>query len=175
MKLVVDANILFSALMRDSHTRHFLLFSGHALCTSEFVFEEIMEHIDEVSKKTSLSKQEAESLLKDIISLADISIVPLSEYKEFFRDAQKICPDFDDVHYFALALRLNCAIWSNDKKLKEQNNIKNTRRTNPSVQKYNLCCISCTPPLGAVGIFISQISLDSSSRSFQLLHLLISV
>ena len=26
--------------------------------------------------------------------------------------------------YFALALKLNCAIWSNDKKLKEQNKIQ---------------------------------------------------
>jgi len=33
-------------------------------------------------------------------------------------------PDPDDMAYFALALKLNCAIWSNDKKLKEQDKVK---------------------------------------------------
>ncbi|MBT5021736.1 hypothetical protein HOK51_08530 [Candidatus Woesearchaeota archaeon] len=37
--------------------------------------------------------------------------------------AKIICPDENDVDYFALALKLNCAIWSNDKKLKNQNSI----------------------------------------------------
>ena len=39
-------------------------------------------------------------------------------------EAKKICPDRDDVPYFALALKFNIPIWSNDKKLKEQNKIK---------------------------------------------------
>jgi len=82
MELVVDANVFFSALMRNSHTRHFLVFSGHTLYTSEFVFEEIMKHRAEVSKKTSLSDQEVKSLLTDIIALANIQIIPPSEYKE---------------------------------------------------------------------------------------------
>ncbi len=34
--------------------------------------------------------------------------------------AEEISPDKDDVLYFALALRLDCAIWSNDKALKGQ-------------------------------------------------------
>lgn len=29
-----------------------------------------------------------------------------------------------DSEYFALALKLNCAIWSNDKRLKQQDKIK---------------------------------------------------
>ena len=110
--------------MRDSHSRHFLLFSGNTLYSSEFVFEEIMDHLDEVSKKTQLSTEEIKALLKDILLLANITIIPLAEYKEFVKTAQKICPDKDDVHYFALALKLKCAIWSNDKQLKEQDKIK---------------------------------------------------
>ncbi|MBS3175821.1 hypothetical protein J4457_01145 [Candidatus Woesearchaeota archaeon] len=42
----------------------------------------------------------------------------------YFDDAENLTPDPDDMAYFAIALRLNCAIWSNDKKLKEQNKIK---------------------------------------------------
>ena len=43
-----------------------------------------------------------------------------NEFREFEEKAKKISPDPDDVLYFALALRLRCAVWSNDKKLKEQ-------------------------------------------------------
>ena len=124
MELVVDANVFFSALMRKSHTRHFLVFSGHTLYTSEFVLEEILKYIDEICEKTLLSREEIKSLLNEIILLANIKIIPLSEYKAYVKSAQKICPDANDVHYFALALKLGCAIWSNDKKLKEQDQIK---------------------------------------------------
>ena len=35
-----------------------------------------------------------------------------------------ISPDADDTAYIALALHLNCPIWSNDKKLKKQDKVK---------------------------------------------------
>ncbi len=38
--------------------------------------------------------------------------------------AKSICPDPDDIQYFALALKLGCPIWSNDKALKEQNTVE---------------------------------------------------
>ena len=50
--------------------------------------------------------------------------MPVSEYKEFKDKADSISPDPNDTQYFALALKLNCPIWSNDKKLKEQSEIK---------------------------------------------------
>ena len=43
---------------------------------------------------------------------------------DFIDGAERISPDPKDTSYFALALKLNCPIWSNDKKLKEQNKIK---------------------------------------------------
>ena len=42
----------------------------------------------------------------------------------YVEEAEKLTPDPDDMAYFALALKLNCAIWSDDKKLKEQDKIK---------------------------------------------------
>ncbi len=49
-----------------------------------------------------------------------IILVPLEELTSYVEEAEKITPDPDDMAYFALALKLNCAVWSNDKKLKEQ-------------------------------------------------------
>ncbi len=48
-----------------------------------------------------------------------IVIVPLEELVPYVDEAEKLSPDPDDMAYFALALKRNCAIWSNDKKLKE--------------------------------------------------------
>ena len=39
-------------------------------------------------------------------------------------EAEKISPGLKDTQYLALALKLNCAIWSNDKKLKKQDKVK---------------------------------------------------
>ena len=50
----------------------------------------------------------------------------------YVEEAEKLTPDPDDMAYFALALKLNCSILSNDKKLKEQNKIEvyNTHELN---------------------------------------------
>ncbi len=53
-----------------------------------------------------------------------ITIIPLEELIDYVEEAEKITPDPKDMVYFALALKLNGVIWSNDKKLKEQNRIK---------------------------------------------------
>ena len=53
-----------------------------------------------------------------------IAIIPLEELVLYIDEAEKLTPDPDDMAYFALALKLNCAVWSNDKKLKEQDKIK---------------------------------------------------
>ena len=96
MKLVVDANILFAAFIKDSYTRRLLLFSEN--------------QIDE--------------LFSLLIENANIKIVKQSALEETLEDAGKISPDPDDIHYFALAFKLSCSIWSNDKKLKEQNKVR---------------------------------------------------
>ena len=57
-------------------------------------------------------------LLKEVIT-----IIPQEEYSKFIKEAEMISPDENDVLYFALALKLKCGLWSNDKRLKEQNKV----------------------------------------------------
>jgi len=40
------------------------------------------------------------------------------------KEAKSISPDPDDSDFFALALKLNCPIWSEEKKLKKQLEVK---------------------------------------------------
>ena len=52
-----------------------------------------------------------------------ISIIPNEDTANFIVKAKEISPDEKDADYFALAIKLNCPLWSNDKKLKEQNQV----------------------------------------------------
>lgn len=124
MELVVDANIVFSALIKDSHTRHLLTSGKHNLHIPEFVLEELNNHLNELENKTGNSEQEMKDLLNQIVILGNIQVIPASEFKDRLPKANEISPDPNDVHYFALALKRGCSIWSNDKRLKEQKIVK---------------------------------------------------
>ena len=124
MELVVDANILFSALMKDSTTRALILSDKFSLIVPQFVMDEFTKHISQISAKTSLDEPELSRLLKGLIDTSKIKIANNEELVLFLKDADKICPDPDDVQYFALALKHKCPLWSNDKALRRQSRVK---------------------------------------------------
>ncbi|MFH1181468.1 MAG: PIN domain-containing protein [Candidatus Woesearchaeota archaeon] len=118
MNLVVDANVIFSAIIRESRT-HEILFSElmHPF-TPEFFLTELEEHAKEIQKKTDKTEEEFAQLAS--VLKKKLIFVPLQELLPYLDEAERICPDPDDVAYFALALKLKCPIWSQDKALKEQ-------------------------------------------------------
>ncbi len=120
MKIVIDANILFAALIRESTTRKLLFDNRFELYAPSFITEEFVEHLKELETKTNLSAEELKNIATRMIAL-NITIIEEQEYKELIEQARKITPDPDDVMYIALALKLPSPIWSNDKKLKDQN------------------------------------------------------
>src|SRR3989338_814032 len=123
MDIVIDANVLFAALIKEDSFAYSLLFSDKFhLFTPEYIFTELEKHKEELLKKTERTEEEFFRLLE--ILKRRVIVVPLEELVPYVEEAEKITPDLDDMAYFALALKLNCAIWSNDKKLKEQNKIK---------------------------------------------------
>jgi|SRR3989344_4720573 len=122
MDIVIDANVLFSALIKDSFTYNLLFNDTFHLFTPEYIFTELEEHKEEILKKTEKTKEEFLRTLE--ILKRRIIIIPLEELAPYAQEAENLTPDPDDMTYFALALKLNCAIWSNDKKLKEQTKIK---------------------------------------------------
>ncbi|RLG30353.1 hypothetical protein DRN98_07420 [Methanosarcinales archaeon] len=123
MKLVVDANILFSFFKEGSSTRRFIFSHPEIeLFTPLYVFEELEKHKEEVKSKAKIADRVFELSKKGLLEY--VTIVPLDEFKEFWIEAEQISPDPDDVEYLAVALSLNCAIWSNDKRLKKQSLIK---------------------------------------------------
>lgn len=124
MILVVDANVLFSAVIKDGLTRAILLFSGYEFYAPEFSVEEFRKHLPELRKKTGLPEAELVELFDRLLQTAEIKLVPFEDFKSKHVLAKQISPDEDDVAYLALALHLNCPLWSNDSLLKEQGAVK---------------------------------------------------
>ena len=123
MELIIDANVLMSALVKAKGFTYDLIFNDKIkLSAPELLLSEFEKHKEEITKKSNLSKEELDLFLS-LIS-ARIDLIPLSEFKNQIDHAERISPDPDDTEYLALALKLNCPIWSNDKKLKEQEIIK---------------------------------------------------
>ncbi len=53
-----------------------------------------------------------------------IEFIAKNEFQRFIPEAEKITPDPNDTEYFALALKMNCSVWSNDKNLKKQDTVR---------------------------------------------------
>ena len=88
MKIVIDSNVLFSALIKDSSTRKLILKYGGFFLFPSYIFEEMEKH-----------KEQAVEIVKNI--------------------------DLDDAIFVACALAYpESVIWSDDKKLKNQKEVK---------------------------------------------------
>lgn len=125
MKLVIDTNILISALLKDSKTRELLLFPSLEFLLPEYALQEVEAHKSLLSKKSGLTGNEIDIILS--LLLENISIVPASEIKPYLKKADKIIGHIDpsDVAFVALALSgENDGIWSNDKHFENLKGLK---------------------------------------------------
>lgn len=121
MDLVVDANIFFSVLIKSGKTEELMFNPSLHLFAPEFIFEEFIKYKDYIVKKTGRTDNEFNKLIG--ILRKRIKTISNEEIEKFIPKAKKICPDKKDVDYFALALKLNCSLWSNDKELKNQKEV----------------------------------------------------
>ena len=122
MDLVVDANILFSILIKEGKTEELVFEPCLHLIAPEFIFQELRKYEAAILRKTSRSASEFNRLLE--ILQIHIRTISNEETEKYIEEAKKVCPDKNDVDYFALAMKLNCAVWTNDKELKNQKVVK---------------------------------------------------
>lgn len=118
MKLVVDTNILFSFFWKDSVTKKLLLNSTLDLISPEKALFELDKYSKDIIEKTKITKIEFDSLLKELQSV--LKFISRKDYEYFLAKAEKISPDKDDADFFALCLKYNCFLWSNEDILKNQ-------------------------------------------------------
>jgi predicted nucleic acid-binding protein len=114
MRLVIDANILFSILIKEGYASE--LFFRHELYAPDYLLSEFSKYEGYLLQKTHRPIDEFGELL-DVLS-RNITFVGSAEYSSFLDAASGFSPDPFDVKYLALAIMLDCPIWSNDLRLK---------------------------------------------------------
>ena len=119
MDLVIDSNILFAALLKESGTSDILF--KHKLYAPEFIFVEFRKYKDYLKGKTKRTDEN----FSELFDLFERNVILISKEKieSFIERAEKISPDTKDVPYLALALKLRCGLWSNDGDLKEKQDV----------------------------------------------------
>jgi predicted nucleic acid-binding protein len=122
MKLIVDANVVFSALlMQGKPLRVFednSLLNKYELISPEYLFVEIDEEMSRILTYTKYSREEFDKVFRFIKE--SIELMPFESFRDKLKEAAKIAPHKEDIPYVALSLKLNCGILSGDKPLKER-------------------------------------------------------
>lgn len=115
--VVVDANVLFAALIADGTTRHLLLHSSLDLRSPGTIWEEFDRNRDELVDKSNATDAVFElvvDLLRD-----RVAYVPLPAIRPYLGDAMEALGDAHrlDAPYVACALAVGGTLWSQDKGL----------------------------------------------------------
>lgn len=124
MELVVDTNVVFSALIAGGKTREIVITEDLDLYVPEFFFDELIENLDEVEEKTGLQRHELEMLLN--LLLEQMHVIPREAFEDQLDDARELIADVDpdDVPFLALALHLDADIWSDDEHFQAQDAVE---------------------------------------------------
>lgn len=114
MKIIIDTNILLSALIRDSTTRKVLMKSKHIFYYPEISMKEVRKHKPEVIRKSGIDEHTYNKILamfmKKIILITDEQII------EKIDVAKDMISDPDDVVFVASCLAVpGSIIWRDDK------------------------------------------------------------
>jgi predicted nucleic acid-binding protein len=122
MKLVVDTNIIISALLRDGISRK-ILFSPFIHCyTPDYTLDEINKYEKLICEKAKVSHDGFKLVLNLIFE--KIQIIPIKDYQNKISQAKTIIKDIDDVSFIALSLALNAdGIWTDDKHFKNRKDL----------------------------------------------------
>jgi predicted nucleic acid-binding protein len=124
MRLVVDANIVISALIANSKTRELIVTIEPDLLTPEVVHDEIENYEDLIVEKSGMDADRVQQFIELLFQY--IETVPASEFYEYIEQANEAIGDTDpdDVLYVACALARNASMWSDDSDFEEQDLIE---------------------------------------------------
>lgn len=128
MKLVVDTNILLS-FFRKNPVRSVIINPQSLnieLYSPEHCWTELLNIKPSISKYCKLPSEQIKLIFEELKEF--VEIIPDELSKPFESQAKELIHD-KDIPIFALALKLNCPIWSNEPGFKNQSSVKifNTR------------------------------------------------
>ena len=122
--IVIDSNILISALIKKGSTREILTDFNVNFLFPEQGLEEIYFYKSEIIRKAKINEKEFDVLLLRLLRY--IRLIQIDIFINFKYREEKIMSkiDKDDIIFVACALAFNCPIWSNDKHFLKQKIIK---------------------------------------------------
>ena len=121
MRIVVDTNIVFSALINSKSAIPEIIiapFGNFRFYTSEYLFEELDNHKDKLQKASRLTEKEidrAKTKLFKYITPISLAIIP----QDIWQKAEDLTLDIDpdDIPFVALSIFLEACLWTGDKVL----------------------------------------------------------
>ena len=119
--VVIDTNILFSALLRSqSPFAQTILGLEHSFHICESVIVELFKHKEKIIRLSQLSEEEVVRLFYIVLRRMTISKEDLIE-RSIRQKAYELCADIDkaDAPHIALTIQLDGLLWTGDKTLKE--------------------------------------------------------
>jgi predicted nucleic acid-binding protein len=120
MTLVVDANVIISALIANSKTRELIVTLEPELLTPEVIHGEIGNHEALIVEKSGMEADRVQQFIDLLFQY--IKTVPASEFYPYIDEAEEAISDIDpdDVLYVACALAREAGVWSDDSDFDEQ-------------------------------------------------------
>ena len=115
VRLVIDANRIVSALLKDGVTREAILKTRTALFAPEHLRDEIGKHLPEFARRAGVTEPDLAVVLNTL--LRRIEWVPLDAFRPYLARAKRALGRVDpnDFPYLACALAVHAdAIWSQD-------------------------------------------------------------
>ncbi|ELZ06196.1 Nucleotide-binding protein, PIN domain-containing protein [Natrialba chahannaoensis JCM 10990] len=120
MKLVIDANVVISALIADSKTRELIVTLEPDLLTPAFVHDEVENYEDLIVEKSGMGPDRVTQFIELLFQY--IEVIPADDFYPAIERADEAIGDTDpdDVLYLACAIASDGAIWSDDSDFTEQ-------------------------------------------------------
>jgi predicted nucleic acid-binding protein len=121
MRIVVDTNIAFSAILNTNSRIAGILFRPSKnvnFYPTEHLSYEIAEHRDRLLKLSGYTDAELDTVTQLVLShirLIDVRLIPRKQYAKAYELTHDI--DVDDAEFVALAEHSKASFWSGDKRL----------------------------------------------------------
>jgi len=125
MRLVLDANRLFAALIKDSIARKILFHPSLEFIAPDYILIELSNHKKELLRKSKLPEDEFDILFQSLFE--NIIIIPLEEIKPCYKRAMEIMKNIDPDDAVFLAISIcspNDGIWTEDAHFEKQDVVR---------------------------------------------------
>lgn len=120
MRLVVDTNVVFAAMLREGTTRRLFAHPALSLAAPGSLASEIEVHWPELAERASGSEEDLRLVWAQLRGA--IREFPLGAFLHDLTTAERVLAgiDAEDAPLLALAHALGCPLWTQDKRLRRQ-------------------------------------------------------